>query len=169
MSVLGSDLTEYLRRREINARAFEEGERDRWRASNIGGRIPSLELYTTAPCPMCGRDVDLEDDVWVCSVCEVQWGLNGEGAMRTDVGHMDIDSFSDPEDGERVVGEFNERHPVGTPVRYWPGTRRGLGRDGVTRTPAWLVGGTPVVSVDDFSGGIALSHIEVIGSEGGDQ
>jgi len=57
---------------------------------------------------------------------------------------------------------FNALHPVGTPVRYWPGVRSGEGRESVTRTPAWVVGGhTPCVSVEGYAGGIALTHIEV--------
>ena len=39
---------------------------------------------------------------------------------------------------ERAMTRFNERYPVGTPVRYWPGVREGEGRESVTRTPAWL-------------------------------
>ena len=59
------------------------------------------------------------------------------------------------------VERFNERYPVSTPVRYWPGIREGEGRVSVTRTPAWLVGGhTPCVSVEGYPGGIALTHIE---------
>lgn len=55
---------------------------------------------------------------------------------------------------------FNEAHPVGTPVRYWPGVREGDGIESVTRTPAWLLGsGHAVVSVEGYAGGIALTHI----------
>jgi hypothetical protein len=36
--------------------------------------------------------------------------------------------------------------------------------DTVTRTPAWtLGGGYPVVSVEGYAGGIALTHIDVTG------
>lgn len=55
--------------------------------------------------------------------------------------------------------------PIGTPVRYWPGIRQGEGRESVTRTPVWDVCGTPCVTVEGYSGGIALTHIEII-SEG---
>lgn len=59
--------------------------------------------------------------------------------------------------------DFNAAHPVGTPVRYWPGLRRGDGIESVTRTPAWCMGGhTPVVTVEGYAGGIALTHVEVI-------
>ena len=66
------------------------------------------------------------------------------------------------------VERFNERYPVGTPVRYWPGFREGEGRESVTRTPAWLVGGhTPCVSVEGYPGGIALTHIEALAEVAG--
>lgn len=51
--------------------------------------------------------------------------------------------------------------PVGTLVRYWPGARNGPGRVSHTRTPAWLIGGTPCVSVDGYAGAIALNHVEI--------
>ena len=55
---------------------------------------------------------------------------------------------------------FNEVCPVGTPVIYWPGEREGDGRKSTTRSAAWLLGGhTPVVMVDGYAGGIALSHV----------
>lgn len=58
-----------------------------------------------------------------------------------------------------------DRLPVGTPVRYWPGVRRGEGRISVTRTPIWKMGsGTEVASVEGYPGGIALTHIEIIPS-----
>ena len=62
----------------------------------------------------------------------------------------------------RTVEEFNARFPVGTPVLYWPGLREGDGRESVTRSEAWLMGGhTPVVMVDGYPGGIALTHVLV--------
>ena len=64
----------------------------------------------------------------------------------------------------RAVEQFNARFPVGTPVLYWPGVREGEGRESVTRSEAWLLGGhTPVVMVEGYAGGIALSHIVVPG------
>lgn len=60
----------------------------------------------------------------------------------------------------RAVEQFNEVAPIGTPVLYWPGAREGEGREGVTRSEAWLLGGhTPVVMVEGYPGGIALSHV----------
>ena len=64
-----------------------------------------------------------------------------------------------------TADELNERHPVGTPVRYWPVLPEGPDyppRDTRTRTPAWQLGdGRPVVSVEGQAGGVALSHIEL--------
>jgi hypothetical protein len=66
-----------------------------------------------------------------------------------------------------AVAAFNEQHPVGTPVRYWPGVRQGDGCESVTRTPAWLVGGhAPCVSVEGYPGGIALTHVQVTSHAG---
>lgn len=57
--------------------------------------------------------------------------------------------------------EWNDAHPVGTPVRYWPGMRTGIGRKGVTTSEAWAIGGhTAVVRIDTDSSCIALSHVE---------
>jgi hypothetical protein len=61
------------------------------------------------------------------------------------------------------VATWNQAHPVGTPVRYWPGAKTGEGLKSKTRTAAWLLSsGAAVVSVDDYAGGIWLAHIEVI-------
>lgn len=58
------------------------------------------------------------------------------------------------------VEQFNELVPVGSPVLYWPGVRSGEGRKSVTRSAAWILGGqTPVVMVEGYSGGIALTHV----------
>lgn len=52
--------------------------------------------------------------------------------------------------------------PVGSPVIYWPGERSGEGHRSATRSEAWLLGGhTPVVMVEGYAGGIALSHVMV--------
>jgi hypothetical protein len=61
------------------------------------------------------------------------------------------------------VQRFNEAHPVGTPVLYWPGAREGAwpGRESVTRSQARLLCGTPCVWVEGYPGGIALTHVEV--------
>lgn len=60
----------------------------------------------------------------------------------------------------RLMEQFNEICPIGTPVLYWPGERTGEGRKSKTRSEAWLLGGhTPVVMVEGYPGGIALSHV----------
>lgn len=63
------------------------------------------------------------------------------------------------------VDAFNEDNPVGTPVRYWPGTRDGQSFTGVVDASAALLGGhAPVVWVRPDSGGgrgaMALTHVE---------
>lgn len=93
--------------------------------------------------------------------------------------------------GQRKADAWNAKHPVGTPVKAYPWVRpedpiavehrarvaagRTYGATDpcevlttVTRTPAWSLGcGTPVVSVEGYSGGIVLEHIDVI-AEGGE-
>ena len=60
----------------------------------------------------------------------------------------------------QAIDQFNRLCPIGTPVIYWPGVREGEGRASVTRSAAWLLGGhSPVVMVEGYAGGIALSHV----------
>lgn len=68
---------------------------------------------------------------------------------------------SDATDGVAgVVKRFNDLCPVGTSVCYWPGLRAGEGVLSVTRSRAWLLGDhTPVVMVEGYAGGIALTHV----------
>lgn len=63
---------------------------------------------------------------------------------------------------EQRMWEFNEDLPVGTSVLFWPMEKTGEGRLSKTRSKAWLVCGFPVVKVEGYSGGIALTHIEVV-------
>jgi hypothetical protein len=59
-----------------------------------------------------------------------------------------------------AVEQFNRHVPEGSPVLFWPGERVGEGRSSRTRSKAWIMGGhTPVVMVDGYAGGIALSHV----------
>lgn len=60
---------------------------------------------------------------------------------------------------------FDAATPVGTPVFFWPWGRDGAGRPSRTRGAAWVLCGTPVVSVEDYSGGIALTHVQVAGAD----
>ena len=57
---------------------------------------------------------------------------------------------------------WNRLHPIGTWVRYWPMAKEGEGRQGVTRSRAWLIGGHASVLVSTYPGGIALTHVEVV-------
>lgn len=60
----------------------------------------------------------------------------------------------------RLIDQFNKVCPIGTHVLYWPGERTDEGRRSTTRSEAWLLGGhTPVVMVEGYAGGIALSHV----------
>lgn len=65
-----------------------------------------------------------------------------------------------------LVASWNERHPVGTRVRFWKLVKRGEpSGEAFTATPAQMLGGhTAVVWLDHVSAGvsgcIALSHIE---------
>lgn len=68
-----------------------------------------------------------------------------------------------------TADEFNTRHPVGTAVVAYPLTRPEDNQpdfferlETVTSSPAWTLGhGVPVVSVDGYQGGIALTHIDI--------
>ncbi len=62
----------------------------------------------------------------------------------------------------KAVERFNRANPVGTPVLFWPGVRKGEGRESKTRTEAQVLSGhTPVVWVEGYAGCIALTHVEV--------
>lgn len=59
--------------------------------------------------------------------------------------------------------EWNIKHPIGTVVNAWPGTRDGAGLRTKTRSLAWTLGsGDPVVAVEGYPGGIALTHVEPV-------
>ncbi len=70
-----------------------------------------------------------------------------------------------------AVESWNTLHPVGTPVRYWPGFRVGEGIASKTRTRASVLSGhTAVVWVEGHPACIALTHIELdkeTGRDGG--
>lgn len=55
---------------------------------------------------------------------------------------------------------WNKRHPIGTPILYWPGVMEGLGRESTVRSEAWVMpSGIAVAKVEGYAGGIALTHI----------
>ena len=67
--------------------------------------------------------------------------------------------------GAMTESAWNEAHPVGTSVRYWPiwPPHEGLPPvDTRTRSEAWTLGdGSVVVMIEGKTGGVHLSHIEV--------
>ena len=66
---------------------------------------------------------------------------------------------------EREVNTFNEKYPVGTPVRYWPGLREGEGKLSKTRSQAQRMCDHSVVWVEGHASCISLSHVEPIPNE----
>lgn len=62
--------------------------------------------------------------------------------------------------------QWNKEHPPGAHVRYWPILPPIDGCppvDAVTRSEAWELGdGSPVVLITGRSGGVRLSHLEVV-------
>lgn len=71
---------------------------------------------------------------------------------------------------DMTADQFNDLHPVGTRVIAYPGCRPAPGDDDPccrgmathTRSVAWPLGhGEPVVKVDGYPGGIALTHIDI--------
>lgn len=65
-----------------------------------------------------------------------------------------------------AVTRFNQRHPIGTLVRYWKGVREGEGKESTTRSAAQLLEGhTAVVWLDGVSGCIALTHIQPVSKQ----
>lgn len=64
---------------------------------------------------------------------------------------------------ELEVENWNLKHPIGTPVRYWTSVREGPGKTGETRSVAEMLGGhTPVVWVTGEGGCVALTHVDVV-------
>lgn len=64
---------------------------------------------------------------------------------------------------QQLVEDWNQKYPLGTPVRYWTGVREGEGKEGKTRTEASLLSGhSAVVWVTGQPGCISLSHVEPI-------
>jgi hypothetical protein len=64
---------------------------------------------------------------------------------------------------QKIVDAFNAKNPVGTPVRYWTGLKEGPGKESKTRSRAEILSGhTPVVWVENESGCICLTHVQVI-------
>lgn len=60
------------------------------------------------------------------------------------------------------AAEWNDRHPIGTRVRYRPVINRPEFTDTCTRSEAWTVGRYSVVLLKGEKGGKLLSHLEVL-------
>ena len=56
----------------------------------------------------------------------------------------------------------DENLPVGTPVLAFPGSRDGRAMLTRTRSEVWTILGNPVVLVEGYAGGIALTHVEAL-------
>lgn len=67
---------------------------------------------------------------------------------------------------DQDVARFNAEVPVGTRVRYWPVLPARPNDEPFltkTRSPAWPLGhGAGVVMVEGKTGGVAISHVEVV-------
>jgi hypothetical protein len=60
-----------------------------------------------------------------------------------------------------LAHKWNQRFPIGTAVRYWTGTRDGIGKTSITLTKAEVLGGhTAVVWLDGHAACVSLSHVE---------
>lgn len=68
--------------------------------------------------------------------------------------------------GAHTAESWNAAYPIGTAVRYWPiyPPMDGIPPvDTTTRSEAWALGdGSVVVLVVGRSGGVCLSHVEVL-------
>ena len=66
-----------------------------------------------------------------------------------------------------VIENWNLKHQIGQPVRFWTGPREGEGKTGKTWSEAQLLSGhTPVVFIRDETGKnigcVALTHVEAV-------
>lgn len=68
--------------------------------------------------------------------------------------------------GAHTAESWNAAHPIGTRVRYWsiyPPIPSVPPLDTTTRSEAWELGdGSVVVLIEGRTGGVHLSHIEVL-------
>lgn len=62
-----------------------------------------------------------------------------------------------------TAAEWNEKYPVGTPVRYHPVMGDPEFVTSKTRSPAWQLGhGQSVVAIEGQAGGVCLEAVEAI-------
>ncbi|MFI9463818.1 hypothetical protein [Streptomyces xiamenensis] len=67
------------------------------------------------------------------------------------------------EQGEQAAQRWNTAHPIGTQVIAYPVTRDDAPLYTWTRSRAWTLGhGDPVVTVEGYTGGICLTHIDTV-------
>lgn len=91
--------------------------------------------------------------------------LRSDPALRSSVGST-TDVRKRIEEAKETAAAFNLHHPIGTPVRAFPGVRNDLGCETTTRSAAWTIGTSAVVAVEGHAGGIALTHVDVLPREG---
>jgi len=85
-------------------------------------------------------------------VIDTRRGWCGEGREEAE------DMRKDP---QAIADQFNAECPVGTPVRYWPMTRRDEPKEGRICHPATVLGGHSAVAwIDTSRGCVALTHVE---------
>ena len=59
-----------------------------------------------------------------------------------------------------TVTQWNDRYPIGTPVRYFPIKGQPECRHTKTRSEAWALGhGAIVVKVEGQAGGVSIDHL----------
>ena len=66
---------------------------------------------------------------------------------------------------KHTASSWNATHGVGTRVRYWtvmPPADGTAPIDTFTRSESWDVSGRPVVLIEGRSGGVALTHLQVL-------
>lgn len=90
-------------------------------------------------------------------------GLAGAEAKFVTHGAAWASEVDPKRDAEVAADAWNAAHPVGTPVRYWPGCREGDGKTSVTRTKAQPMSGSHAsVWVVGEASCISLSHVEAL-------
>lgn len=162
-----------LKDRVIDARVALEGVLRRgdepgWSAEYLQGRLAEKPAtgYRTAGSAVQPRDEAAEERVRR----SVDAQFPAVAAFLADERPGDKQLHDQDAEGQAAgeVARWNAAHSVGTPVTAYPITRDDEALTTRTRSVAWLLGGhTAVVLVDDYSGGIALTHVDAAtGAEG---
>lgn len=59
-----------------------------------------------------------------------------------------------------VMAAWERSYPIGAPIYFWPGDLEGPGRESRVRSAPWVLpSGVVVALVDEYAGGIAITHI----------